>query len=129
MLRSGSLRFQRAEAFNWLDFFFGGGGGGGQRKHFFDKRFDRTITVAIHVIGLFCFCFFFSFSIFPSFLPCNTEVASLRLLKLPFNPQFKYMTLMYQQHMEDLTVLFLLQRNSRETVSLRQILNANSSVC
>ena len=78
--------------------FFFRGGGGGQRKHVLHKRFDRTITVAFHVVGLFCFCFFFSFSIFPSFLRCNTEVA-LRLLKLPFNPQFKYMTFMYQQHM------------------------------
>ena len=52
-------------------------------------------------------------------------------LKLPFNPQFKYMTFMYQQHMRDLLGLFLqlAQRNSRETVSLRQILNANSNVC
>ena len=42
---------------------------------------------------------------------------------------FKYMTFMYQQHMKDLLALFLPQMNSRETVSLRQIVNANSSVC
>ena len=35
-------------------------------------------------------------------------------LKLSFNPQFKY-----------ILVLFLPQRNSIETVSVRQILNAN----
>ena len=48
-------------------FFFFRGGGGGQRKHFLHKRFDRTITVAFHVIGLFCFCFFFLFLFFQAF--------------------------------------------------------------
>ena len=59
----------------------------------------------------------------------NIFLTKIAHLKLSFNLQFKYMTFRYQQHMKDLLVLFLPQRNSRETVSLRQILNANSKVC
>ena len=74
--------------------------GGGQRKHVLDKRFDRTITVAFYVIGLFCFCFFWGGGGGgkKSFYVATLKIA-LRFLKLPFNPQFKYMTFMYQQHM------------------------------
>ena len=49
--------------FCFLSFFLGGG----ERKHFLHKRFDRTITVAFHVIGLFCFCFLFPFLFFQAF--------------------------------------------------------------
>ena len=59
----------------------------------------------------------------------NIFLTKIANLKLPFNPQIKYMTFMYQHHINDLLVLFLPQRNSRETVCLRQILNANSNVC
>ena len=48
----------------------------------------------------------------------NIFLTKIAHLKLSFNPQFKY-----------ILVLFLPQRNSIETVSVRQILNANSSVC
>ena len=89
---------------------------------------------------MFCFVLFFSFFVFVSvyfvfvfFLfyfsklstlqHCISVTVTARIahLKLPFNPQFKYMTFIYI--------------NSRGMmfrfcfVSLRQILDANSSVC
>ena len=59
----------------------------------------------------------------------NIFLAKIAHLRLSLSPQFKNTTFMNQQHMKDLLVLFLPQRNSRQTVSLRQTLNANSSVC
>ena len=73
-------------------------GGGGAKKTFSSQKISSDNNSGFPCDWIILFLLSFSFSIFPSFLRCNTEVA-LRLLKLPFNPQFKYMTLMYQQHM------------------------------
>ena len=43
---------------------------------------------------------------------------------------FKYMTFIDQRKIfKDTLVLLVPQRNEKETVSLKQILNANSNVC
>ena len=107
----------------------------------------RLLLLAIFVTIMFCsyvlFCIVFLF--WPLFVCLfslvfgakgsgawskeNIFLTKIAHLKLSFNLQFKYMTFMYQKHMKDLFVLFLPRRNLRETVSVRQILNANSSVC
>ena len=93
--------------FFWSDFFLAGGWGGTRKTFSWQRIFDRTITVAFHLIELFCFCscfffFLFFFSRLSTLQHWSGVVVTPRLahLKLPFNPQFKYMTLMYQQHHE-----------------------------
>ena len=100
-----------------------------------------TIMFCSYVLFCIAFLFFFGF-IFCLFgfllvqrgggLSWNKENIFLTKIanhKLSFNQQFRYMSFMYQQHMKDLFVLFLPRWNSREAVSVRQILNANSSAC
>ena len=75
--------------------------------------------------SLFCFVFFVFFvCLFVFFFGGgggtskeNILLTKIAHLRLSFNPQLKYTTFMYQQHIKDLLVLFLPQKNSRQTVS------------
>ena len=72
-------------------FFFGGGGWGTKETCSWQRRFDRTITVAFHVIGLFCFCFFVFFIYFSRLSTLQhwssvTVTPRIAHLKLPFQP-------------------------------------------
>ena len=97
----------------------------------------KPLLLAIFVTIMFCsyvlfcigFLFFLALGGGWAWNKENIFLTKIAHLKLSFNQQFRYMSFMYQQHMKDLFVLFLPRWNSREAVSVRQILNANSSAC